>query len=55
MDGSSPLAQYLQHIGAQGGRLFPQARQPERKTDATARAYADLTRIYEISYAAQLR
>lgn len=51
---SSLLSQYLQSIGAQPQLMFPQAKQPERKTDMYGRKLVDLTRIYESPYSANI-
>lgn len=51
---SPALSEYLQEIGAQPVPMFPQARKPERATDAYGRTLADLTRIYEAPYTAPI-
>ena len=51
---STPLSEYLQLIGAQTAQLFPQAKSPQRKTDAYGRKLVDLTRVYVSSYTANI-
>lgn len=54
LNAGNPLAVYLQSIGAQYKKMFPQAQKPERTTDNYGRKYADLTRIYEADYTASV-
>jgi serine protease len=43
---SGSLKNYLESISAQSFKLFPQAKKPERKTDAFGRNLVDLSRVY---------